>query len=132
MSNLFTLDALREETLRRYAPVKVQLSDGSVVELKSILRLREQDRKEVLESIESLSSYEDDPEVGEDEAIADYADMVIEVCTKIFKLIAKPSAKKLLAELDDDDLTIKSNLYTAVLSRWVSESQLGEVESSPA
>lgn len=131
MSNVFTLDSLREETVRRYAPVVVELSDGSTVELKSLLRLRQKDREEVLAAIEAVSSYEDDPELDEDDAVQAWADAVTVSCSKIFKIIAKPS-KRLLAELDDEDLTIKANLHTAVLSRWVSESQLGEVESSPA
>ena len=41
MSNVFTLDALRAETIRRYAPTVIDLGGGSEVELSSILRLSE-------------------------------------------------------------------------------------------
>lgn len=132
MSNIFTLDSLREETVRRYAPVVVELSDGSSVELKSLLRLRKKDRDEVVEALNALGEYEDDPEDDEDDAVRAWADVATEACGRIYKIIVKGSTKKLLADLDDDDPTIKANLYTALLNHWVSESQLGEAESSPA
>lgn len=132
MSNVFTLDSLREETVRRYAPVVVELSDGSTVELKSLLRLRQKDREEVLDALNALSEYEDDPDVDEDDAVEAWAETATEACTRVYRLIVKGSLKRLLADLDDEDPTIKANLYTAVLGRWVSESQLGEAESSPA
>ncbi len=129
MSNVFTLDALRAETIRRYAPTVIDLGGDSEVELSSILRLREKDRKEVLEIIESLNDIEDD---SDDEAdLIEWSEAVVEACTKIFKLIT-PGYKKLAAKLDHDDPKIKANLFTAVLTRWIGESQLGEAESSPS
>jgi len=131
MSNIFTLDSLREETERRYAPLVVELSDGSSVELKSLLRLRKKERDEVVEALNALSDYEDDPDDDEDEAIQAWSDLATDACGRIYRIIVKGSTKKLFADLDDDDPTIKANLYTALLNHWVSESQLGEVESSP-
>jgi hypothetical protein len=129
MSNVFTLDALREETIRRYSPTEVDLGDGDSVELKSILRLGEKDRKAVLEAIEEINDidYDDDDE----ELIAEWADEVVESCAKVFRVVAS-SPKKLMSRLDHEDPAIRANLYTAVLSRWVGESQLGEAKPSPA
>jgi hypothetical protein len=129
MSNVFTLDSLRAETIRRYAPTQVDLGDGDVVELKSILRLGEKDRKAVLDAIEEINDLEYSDETEDD--LAEWADLVSEACGKVFKLIAS-SPKKLVARLDHEDPAIRANLHTAVLTRWVGESQLGEAKPSPA
>lgn len=130
MSNVFTLDSLREETIKRFEPVEVLLADGSSIELKSLLRLGKKDRDAVLAAIEEINALSEDSQ--DDEEIGnEYADKVCESIEKVFKLIAsKP--KRLIAELDHEDSTLKVTLYTAVLSRWMGESQLGEVESSPS
>ncbi|AHJ86392.1 tail assembly chaperone [Mycobacterium phage 40AC] len=126
MSNAFTLDAIREATIRRYAPVQIELSDETTVELKPLLKLREKDRKVVLEAIKEINEIEEseEPDDDDEEFVAEWAELVCDAVEKVFRLIAnKP--KKLLAELDHDDPQIKANLYTAVLSRWVQVSQLG-------
>ena len=127
MSNTFTLDALREETIRRYAPTKVELSDGSTVELRNILKLSETDRKEVISVVEEINS----SDLEDDGDVEDWSEKVCESVTKILRLICK-SPKKLIAELEHDDLQIKASMYIAVLSRWISESQLGEAKPSPS
>lgn len=129
MSNVFTLDALRQETIRRYAPTEVDLGDGETVELKSLLRLREKDRKAVVAAIEEITDLEIGDEDSE-EAVEEWSEAVSEACSKIFRVIAT-APKKLTAKLDHEDPTIKANLHTAVLTRWIGESQVGEAESSP-
>jgi len=126
MSNVFTLDALREETIRRYAPTEVHLGDGDTVEMKSVMRLREKDRKTVVELLDELSDLSDD----DDEEDTEWAESITEVCSKIIRLVAS-SPKKLIAALDHDDPQIKANLFTAVLSRWIGETQVGEAQPSP-
>lgn len=130
MANVFTLDALREETIRRYSPTTVELGDGKTVELKSLLRLREKERKAVLDAIESINEldYNDD---DDEDTTAEWADSVARYCNEIFVLIAS-SPKRLTSGLYHEDPIIKANLYTAVLSRWIGESQLGEAKSSLA
>ena len=130
MSNVFTLDALREETIKRYAPTKLELSDGTAVELKSILKLRQKAREEVLAAIEEINDIEDPADDEDDELVGEWAEKICEAVSKIFRLIAN-SPRKLIAELEHDDPQIKANLYTAVLSKWIGESQVGEAESSP-
>lgn len=130
-SNVFTLDALRNETIRRYAPTVIDLGGGSEVELSSILRLREKDRKEVLNIMESLNDIEIDEDSDDEADLVEWSEAIVDACTKIFRLIT-PGYKKLVTKLDHDDPKIKANLFTAVLTRWVGESQLGEAESSPS
>jgi len=129
-NNVFTLDALRNETIRRYASTEIDLGDGATVELQSILRLREKDRKSVLSAIEEINDVEYDDDEDDDAALAEWAEAVVAACSKVFRLIT-PGHKKLISKLDHEDPTIKANMFTAVLTRWIGESQLGEAESSP-
>lgn len=131
MSNVFTLDALREETLKRYEPVTIVLPDESEVELKSLIRLGKKDREAVLDAISEISDLESDSEEDDDDSAEEYSELVVESIEKIFKLIAnKP--KRLIAELDHEDPLIKASFYTSVLSNWIGETQMGEAESSPS
>ena len=130
MSNVFTLDALREETIKRYAPTVIELSDGSRVELKSVLKLKESARKEVLAAIDEIKSL-DDVDDADDELIAEAYEGICASVAKVLKLICN-TPRKLLAELEHEDPEIKATLYTSVLGTWMGTSQLGEAESSPA
>lgn len=130
MSNTFTLDALINETVRRYAPVEVDLGDGDIIELKALMRLGEKERKSVIASIEEINDLDYDEDCDEED-LSSWSDLVVDSCTKIFRIITG-SHKKLVAKLNHDDPIIKANLFTSVLSRWVGESQLGEAKSSPS
>lgn len=130
MSNVFTLDALRDETIKRYAPTVIELSDGSRVELKNVLKLKESARKEVIAAVDEikiLGDFDDE----DDELIAESYEEVCTSIAKVFKLICS-TPRKLIAELEHDDPAIKASLYTSVLSAWMGTSQLGEAESSPS
>ncbi len=127
MSNVFTLDALREETINKYAPTKIELPDGSSVELKSILRLKKKAREEVLAAVEDINSNEEDEE--DEDSLDEWSELVVESVSKVFRLIAS-SPRKLIAELEHDDPQVKASLYTAVLTKWIGNSQLGEAEPS--
>ena len=130
MSNVFTLDSLREETLKRFEPTVIELNDGTSIELKSVLRLGKKDRDAVLAAIEEINGLGEFDD-SDDDAVAEYSEKVCDSIAKVFKLIAdKP--KRLLSELAHDEVTLQVGLYTAVLSRWMGDSQLGEVESSPS
>lgn len=126
MSNTFTLDSLREETIKRYEPTKVELPDGSVVTLKSTLRLKKDERKAVVDAMDEIKELED-----EDDLTEEWSELVCDAIEKVFRLIASNS-RKLIAELDHDDPDIKATMYTSLLSRWMGETQLGEAESSPS
>lgn len=130
MGNIFTLDSLREETIRRYAPTEVDLGDGNVIELVSVLRLGKKDRDMVHSIVDELTSEElEDDE--DDDAVSEWAESVVDSCSKILRLIT-PSHKKLISRLDHDDPRIKANLFTSVIAEWIGGSQLGEAESSPS
>lgn len=118
--NVFTLDAMRLETQKKFAPFKIQLGDGSEVSLSSALRLDSDDRKTVQKALQEISDINDE----EDDSPETF-DRLIEAISKVFNAIADKPAK-LLKDLDDEDQLVKTALMSRVLSAWADETQLGE------
>ncbi|QXN73863.1 tail assembly chaperone [Mycobacterium phage Eaglepride] len=110
MSNVFTLDSLREEADKTFAPVKVELSDGTHVTLRNLLRLAKNDRKKILAALEELRN--DDKE-GEGKTL-DEIDKMVDSVTEILKLVAGRDSAKLVKELDGD-----LGLLMGVLNNWL-------------
>lgn len=129
MSNMFSLDSIREEAERRYSPLVIDLGGGKTVELTSILRIGEKSRKAVIGYMDELSEMEYDDE--DPESVAAWSDLVVDACYKIFEIVAS-SPKKLASALDHPDPVIKSSLFTSVITNWMKVSQLGEADSSPS
>lgn len=120
MSNVFTLDSLREETERKFAPVRIVLGDKSEVELSSLLRLSKDERADVLAALEKVSELEEGDD-DNDESL----EAVVEAIARIFNAIADKPAK-LLRELDGPDVKVKLTLMSSVLTEWAKATQLGE------
>lgn len=121
MSNVFTLDSLREEVESEFAPMKLTLSDGTEVVLRSLLRLKDKERAEVLETLKSLD-FKSDSEDDTPERVEQLTKNV----ARVLELVSD-NGKKLLKELDGDLL-----LMMKVLNRWMEETQLGEAQTSQA
>ena len=123
--NVYTLDAIREETRKKFAPFVIGLSDDTQVELRSLLRLSAEGRKTVSTALKAIHGVEveDDDDAG--------LEALVEQISKVFNVIADKPAK-LLRELDDPELDIKVALMTDVLSHWAKATQLGEAQNSPA
>jgi hypothetical protein len=117
MVNSFTLDDLRAEVEREYAPLEVGLHDGSTVTLKHLLRLPKKTRDKVVDVLKVL-----EPVEGEDPD----ADAMIDAATTVLKLVADNGAA-LVKELDGD-----VTLTMRVLERWMQTAQPGEAPPSPA
>lgn len=130
MPNLFTLDSIREESDKQFAPMQVGLKDGSVVSLRSLLRLNKKTRESVLSLLNELSPGK--PEEGEEKPEADeesgleQIDRLVSSIEKVLELVAD-DPKKLLKEIDGDFSVLKS-----VLESWIEETQAGEAQDSPA
>ena len=130
MTNAFTLDDIRTATIKKYAPVTVGLSDGGSVELKSLLKLKKDQRESVSAAVELINEIQD-VEDEDDETLEEWSELLCGAIEKIFKIVCS-SPRRLLAELDHDDPQVKATLYTEVLTRWLEETQLGEAASSPS
>ena len=121
MSNVFTLDSLREEVEKEFAPVKIGLSDGTEATLRSLVRLNKKTREEVLSTLKALQSVSD----SEETTIED-VDTMVDAATKILESVAT-NGKNLVKELDGD-----LSLTMRVLEAWLEASQPGEASNSPA
>lgn len=115
MTNSFTLDDLRAEVEKKYAPLQITLSDGTVVTLRHLLRLKDKVREQVVDTLKLLESTD-----GEDQDAAE----MIDAATTVLKLVADQGTK-LIRELDGD-----VTLIMAVLERWAESTQPGEATPS--
>lgn len=114
MSNVFTLDALREEADKQYEPLVVALSDGTESVLKNVLRLNKPTRTAILGAVDALNEGS-----GSYNEISENVEVIISAVAT--------SPEKLLEDLDGDlALSIK------LIERWMNGTQLPEVEPSPS
>lgn len=120
MSNVFSLDSLREEVANEFAPLKIALSDGTETVLRNLLRLNEKARTEILDTLKGLDLGDDD-EVRGDERVAQLTSGI----SRVLELVSD-KGKKFVRELDGDLL-----LMMKILNTWMEESQLGEAQTSP-
>lgn len=121
MSNVFSLDSLREEVANEFAPLKIALSDGTETVLRNLLRLNEKTRTEILDTLKSLDLNDDDEDVKGDERVS----QLIAGISRVLELVSD-KGKKFVKELDGDLL-----LMMKILNTWMEESQLGEAQTSP-
>lgn len=129
MTNSLTLDQIREESRRRYAPVTIEIGGDTTIELTSLLRLSKKDRESVLSSLDELK------EIGNSEEDGDLSDSEKEACidtiASIFKKVAK-NTRSLLDAIEDDEVDIQLATMTEILNIWLRSTQLGEARNSPA
>jgi hypothetical protein len=124
MSNTFSLDDLREEVERDFAPVEIELSDGSTVTLRNLLRLPRKDRDAVMRLITEMQDLNDAAQDDKGEAEASDVDELVDTASQILSLVAD-NGKKLIKELDGD-LT----LTMRVLERWMESTSAGKPQPS--
>ena len=129
MANTFTIDSLRSEIEDKYAPVVVELTDETTVELKPLVRVGEKDRKVILSTLDSIGDLADDDDEDSEEDLDELSDLITEEVQKILRIVCnKP--KKLFEALQHDDSRIQADLHTSILMRWTGQTQLGEAASS--
>ena len=125
MSNVFTLDSVREEIEREFAPCQVDLGEGKIVTLQNLLRLPKKARDQVYELLDELAEIQ--KAGGEDGGLV-ATEKSARIALKILPLVA--DSEKLgerLAESIEDDLA----LTLRVFSTWMDSTQAGEAEGSP-
>lgn len=122
MGNIFTLESMREEIEREFAPFQIDLGDDKVVTLRNVLRLPKKDRDVVYRLLDELSSdSESDSETG-----LSSTERSAEVALKIFPLVAESEkAGRQLVESLGDDLALTLRVFSA----WMKGAQVGEAES---
>lgn len=116
-TNVYSLETLREDAERKFAPISIALKDGTEVVLSNVMRLGKTHRKEVLALLKS----------GKEKAEDDAADDTLDNMLRVIELVAKetPKGKRLVREIGDD-LAVASS----IIGYWAEATQLGEAENS--
>lgn len=109
----FTLDNLREQVEKKYAPVTIETGDGVFV-IQNLLQLPQDAREKVAKEIDKLDS--------EDAGLQENLD----VFTKVIEFATKDNKGKKLLEL----LEYNSAMIIEVAQKWMEQTQLGEAEDS--
>ena len=120
MGNVFTLDSLREEVEREFAPVKIVVGDGEEITLRNLLRLPKRQREKVTERLKDMESVE-----GADED-TDEIGRLSGIALDVLSVVAD-NGDALIDALDGD-----AGLILKVLNKWMGSSQPGEAQPSPA
>lgn len=122
MSDVFTLDTLREQLEEKYGSFKVGLSDGDVAEFQNAMRLPKAKRVGLMKAMKDLEVAEDGEELDEEaqlEAQEAAVKKVIELAVKDGK------GKKVIKEVGDDLVFL-----IELINQWQEQTQLGEASNS--
>lgn len=113
-----TLDSIRDAADKKYAPLVIDLGDGTEVELANVLRLGKEKRAE-LSRIQDFLADDDAAEASEDEKI--------EMIREILRLVATDtnSVNRMLNIVGDDIAFLMQ-----VFDTYQSKEDLGEASAS--
>lgn len=115
-----TLDQLREDVGRRYAPLVIDLGGGVTVTLRQALRLPKEARREISAQQAVLSGLKDEDPDAEDKVVAALGAMLRTAATD------KSEADRLLEAVGDD-----LALLETIMERYGEATQLPEASPSP-
>jgi hypothetical protein len=121
MSNIFTLDAMREEIEREFAPFQIKV-DGEKLTLRNLLRVPKTRRDEVYGLLDELSAAQDSVE-----GTLSATEKSAQIALKIIPLVADDEklARKLVENIEDD-LALTLRLFNV----WMEATQSGNSEDS--
>lgn len=124
MSNSYSLDRLRADVEREFAPVRIELSETDSVVLRNLLRLPKKEREEVYELISQMET------LGKESESTDLTlmDTTAEIARQVIAIIAdnKALGRKLVSDIKEDlPLSLK------IFEMWMEATQPGEAEPSP-
>jgi len=124
MTNILSLDQLRADIEREFAPVKVALSDGTEVTLRNLLRLPKKEREKIVTLLNTLDGFSD---ANEDTDESELLEQTLGVAHQILHTLSDSAAKgkQLVKELGDDMV-----LVMKVLEAWMEATQPGEAPTS--
>lgn len=120
-NNVFTLDAMREEIEREYAPFQIEV-DGEKLTLRNLLRVPKARRDEVYGLLDALSAAQES-----DEGTLSVTEKSAQIALKIIPLVAdKEKLARVLVERIEDDLALTLRLFNV----WMESTQSGNSEGS--
>jgi hypothetical protein len=124
----FSLDDIRAAADKKYGSYDVDLSDGTVVKLRNVLRLSKVERKELAKLESELKvKPKDADENGDVETEVDEEVDQQEILEKQLVIVAhnKAAGKALIKEINGD-----FGLLLHIYTEWGSSTELGEATAS--
>jgi hypothetical protein len=120
-NNVFTLDAMREEIEKEFAPFQIEV-DGEKLTLRNLLRVPKNRRDEVYGLLDDLSAAQES-----DEGTLAVTEKSAQIALKIIPLVAdKEKLAHVLVERIEDDLALTLRLFNV----WMDATQSGNSEDS--
>jgi hypothetical protein len=120
--NVFTLDAMREEIEKEFAPFQIEV-DGEKLTLRNLLRVPKNRRDEVYGLLDDLSAAQES-----DEGTLSVTEKSAQIALKIIPLVSdKEKLARTLVERIEDDLALTLRLFNV----WMEATQSGNSEDSP-
>ena len=120
-NNVFTLDAMREEIEKEFAPFQIEV-DGEKLTLRNLLRVPKNRRDEVYGLLDELSAAQES-----DEGTLSVTEKSAQIALKIIPLVAdKEKLARTLVERIEDDLALTLRLFNV----WMEATQSGNSEDS--
>lgn len=124
MSNIYTLDDLKNDLDREFAPLTIQIGDDNLV-LRNLMRVNEKDRETILAALKTVedSSGKEEDDLGVDEVTA----LGQAINTVLQLIVGDDKGAKLVAYVDGDLM-----LAMKIMELWTGATQPGEAQNSPA
>ena len=123
MGNIFSLDSMREEVEKEFAPCQIEV-DGKTLTLRNLLRIPKKDREQVYAMLDELAEIQKN-EADESGLVS--TEKSARIALQILPLVAdSEKLGRLLVEAIEDDLA----LTLRVFSTWMDASNAGEAEGS--
>jgi hypothetical protein len=120
-NNVFTLDAMREEIEKEFAPFQIEV-DGEKLTLRNLLRVPKNRRDEVYGLLDDLTAAQES-----DEGTLSVTEKSAQIALKIIPLVAdKEKLAHVLVERIEDDLALTLRLFNV----WMEATQSGNSEDS--
>jgi hypothetical protein len=120
MGNIFTLDSMREEIEKEFAPFQLEI-DGKTLTLRNLLRVPKKDREQVYGLLDELAKVGD----GESDGSLSSTEQSAQIALKIMPLVAdNVKLANVLVENIEDDLALTLRVFSA----WMGTTQAGEAE----
>lgn len=128
MSNVYTLDTLKADLDKEFAPLQIDVG-GENLTLRNLMRVNDKDREAVLgalKTVEEYSTSEDEDSEEDEERSAEEIAAVSAAITTIFTAVTANGKGRKLVESIDGDLM----LGMKIMELWTEATQPGEASNS--
>jgi hypothetical protein len=126
MSNVYSLDTLKNDLDKEFAPLKLEI-DGDELVLRNLMRVNDKDRDEVLAALKVVEENAKDEDDEDEQSPEEIAAMSAAITTVIRCVTAGGKGEKLVQAIDGDLM-----LGMRVMELWTEATQPGEAQNSPA